>query len=141
MRTNLHLSFRGGTCDAAFTFYESIFHTKRTMTMTWGEAPAEMQLPESIKHLIMRTEMPLGSITLVGSDSPPEREGAFAAFDIAIEDTEPEIRRIFAALSEGGSSEMPLEPSFWQPNSPLFGMCRDRFGVDWMLSVSGPQPA
>jgi PhnB protein len=46
------------------------------------------------------------------------------------------VRRVFAALSEGGSVSMPLAPTFW---SPLFGMCKDKFGVGWMVSVPGPQ--
>jgi|GEM_PF-2088606 uncharacterized glyoxalase superfamily protein PhnB len=29
-----------------------------------------------------------------------------------------------------------LAPTFW---SPLFGMCTDKFGVGWMVSVPGPQ--
>ncbi len=45
-------------------------------------------------------------------------------------------RRVFAALSDGGSVTMPMAPTFW---SPLFGMCKDKFGVGWMVSVPGPQ--
>ena len=30
---------------------------------------------------------------------------------------------------------MPLEEAFW---SPLFGMCTDRFGTPWMVSVDHP---
>ena len=39
-------------------------------------------------------------------------------------------------LSEGGSVQMPLAPTFW---SPLFGMCTDKFGVAWMVGMPGPQ--
>jgi PhnB protein len=48
---------------------------------------------------------------------------------------EAEVQRLFAALSEGGSVQMPMGPTFW---SPLFGMCTDKFGVGWMVSVPGP---
>jgi PhnB protein len=85
----------------------------------------------------MHTAMPLGSITLMGADAPPGHGKPFSGFDISLDDSdEPEVRRLFAALSEGGSVMMPLGPTFW---SPLFGMCTDKFGVNWMLSVPGPQ--
>jgi PhnB protein len=31
---------------------------------------------------------------------------------------------------------MPVEKTFW---SPCFGMCTDKFGVNWMVGVDGPQ--
>jgi PhnB protein len=31
---------------------------------------------------------------------------------------------------------MPIEKTFW---SPCFGMCTDKFGVNWMVGVDGPQ--
>jgi PhnB protein len=49
---------------------------------------------------------------------------------------EAEVKRLYAALSEGGSAQMPLMKTFW---SPLFGMCTDKFGVAWMVSMPGPQ--
>jgi PhnB protein len=47
-----------------------------------------------------------------------------------------EVERIFDELKSGGSVQMPLDKTFW---SPLFGMCTDKFGVGWMVSVPGPQ--
>ena len=41
--------------------------------------------------------------------------------------------RVFAALSAGGTVEMPLAPTFW---SAGFGMVTDRFGTRWMISVA-----
>ncbi len=46
------------------------------------------------------------------------------------------MRRLYTALSDNGSVQMPLAPTFW---SPLFGMVTDRFGVGWMVAVTGPQ--
>jgi PhnB protein len=48
-----------------------------------------------------------------------------------------EVKRIFSALAEGGSIQMPLDKTFW---SPLFGMCTDKFGVAWMVGAPGEQP-
>lgn len=136
MKTNLHLGFTGN-CDAAFTFYETVFGTKRLMSITYGEAPPEMPCPEGAEDLIMHTSIQLGSILLMGADAPPGHGKPFGGFQVCLEDpNEAEIKHLFATLSEAGSVMMPLAPTFW---SPLFGMCTDKFGVNWMLSVPRPR--
>jgi PhnB protein len=42
-----------------------------------------------------------------------------------------ELKRIFAALADGGEIEMPLVKTFF---SELFGMVTDRFGILWQIS-------
>lgn len=138
MNTNLHLGFQGN-CDEAFSFYEKVFGTKRLMTMKYGDAPAGTPVPPEAKDLVMHTAMPVGNITLMGADAPPGKGQAMGGFQISIDDQDQAVvKRIFEALSEGGSVFMPLAPTFW---SPLFGMCTDKFGVGWMLSVPGQQPS
>ncbi len=136
MKTNLHLVFPG-TCNEAFGFYEGVFATKRTFTMTFGDAPPGTPVPEDAKDLVMHTSLPLGSIVLMGCDAPQPKPGdALGGFQIAVDTPDKaEVTRIFGALSEGGSVQMPLAQTFW---SPLFGMCTDKFGVGWMVSVPGP---
>ena len=134
MNTSLHLEF-SGNCDAAFSYYESVFGTKRPMTMKWGEAPEGMACPAGAENLVMHTSLPLGGITLMGADAPPGHAKGFGGFDICVESPdEAEVHRLFAALSDGGSVRMQLTPTFW---SPLFGMCTDQFGVNWMVTVPG----
>jgi PhnB protein len=138
MKTNLHLLFPG-TCRAAFAFYEKTFNTKVLMTMTYGEAPAGSPVPPDAKDMIMHTAMPLGSITLMGCDACGSHAEALSGFQVSVDSTDQaEVKRLFVALSDGGSVQMPLTPTFW---SPLFGMCKDKFGVGWMVSVPGPQPS
>ena len=74
--------------------------------------------------------------TLLASDDPSGDAGPVKGVSISytaatIDDCE----RIFAKLSDGGSVDMPLEEAFW---SPRFGMCTDRFGTPWMVSVDHP---
>jgi PhnB protein len=136
MKTNLHLGFQGN-CDEAFSFYEKVFGTKRLMTMRWGEAPGAA-CPEGQENLVMHTALPVGSITVMGADAPPGRGKPMGGFQISIDDQdEATLKRLFDALSDGGSVMMPLQKTFW---SPLFGMLTDKFGISWMLSVPGPQP-
>lgn len=46
--------------------------------------------------------------------------------------SEAEIDRLFAALSQDGQIMMPLSA---YPFSEKFGWCADRFGVSWQLSL------
>ncbi len=136
-KTYLQLGFTGKNCDAAFAFYETVFNTKRLMTMRWGEAPPEVPCPVGDENLVLRTGIQLDNMTLMGADAHPGRGKPFGGFVISLDDPdEAEVKRLFAALSEGGSVMMPLAPTFW---SPLFGSCTDKFGIDWMISVPGPQ--
>ena len=137
MNTNLHLGF-AGNCDTAFAFYETVFGTKRLMTVRYRDAPAGFPCPEGSEDLVMHTSLQVGSLTLMGADQPAGRSKPFGGFDISLEHAdEVEVKRLFAALSDGGNALMPLSDTFW---SPLFGMCTDRFGVSWIVSVPGPQP-
>jgi PhnB protein len=64
-------------------------------------------------------------------DGKPEFTGFSLSLDAA---NEAEADRLFAALLDGGTVQMPLAKTFW---SPKFGMVADRFGVGWMVSVAG----
>jgi PhnB protein len=136
MKTDLHLVFPG-TCRDAFAFYEKTFHTKIQFTMTYAEAPDGSPAPPDSDHLILHTSMALGNAILMGCDAPKGREATLGGFQISLADPNPtEITRLFHELQAGGTIQLPLGPTFW---SPLFGMCTDKFGVGWMLSIPGPQ--
>ena len=75
----------------------------------------------------------------MGSDavegfSPPLKPGNNFHISIVAND-KAEADRAFAALSAGGSVAMPLANAPW---GPYFGMCVDRFGVQWMVSLPTP---
>jgi PhnB protein len=96
-----------------------------------------MPVPPEMKDKVMHMSMPLGSALLMGCDAPPNRATPMGGFQVSVSLTdEAEVKRLYAALSEGGSVQMPLMKTFW---SPLFGMCTDKFGVAWMVSMPGPQ--
>ena len=46
-------------------------------------------------------------------------------------DSKDEADRMFALLSKGGEVAMPIAMQFW---GDYFGMCKDRFGVRWMIN-------
>ena len=43
-----------------------------------------------------------------------------------------EGRRVFDALAQGGTVDMPIAQAFW---GGTFGMLTDRFGIEWMVSI------
>ena len=45
-----------------------------------------------------------------------------------------ELRRYWSGLAEGGQVVQPLEKAPWGDS---FGMCTDRFGVNWMVNIAG----
>ncbi len=136
MKTDLHLVF-SGKCREAFAFYEKTFNSKIQFSMTFGEAPEGSPVPPGSENLILHASMPLGGITLMGCDAPRGREATLGGFQIAVTDpSADEVERLFDELKVDGSVQMPLGQTFW---SPLFGMCTDKFGVAWMVSIPGPQ--
>ena len=77
--------------------------------MTYGDAPAGAPVPPDAKDMVMHTAMPLGSITLMGCDACGANSEALGGFQVSVESSDPaEVKRLFAALSEGGSVKMPL---------------------------------
>jgi len=86
----------------------------------------------------MHSSFRVGDTRVMASDGMSTELPSHAGVTLSITaDSEDQARRHFAALAEGGQLFMPIGPTFW---SPCFGMCRDRFGVHWMVGVDGPQP-
>lgn len=136
MKTDLQLVFPGN-CREAFAFYEKTFNSKIAFSLTFGEAPPDAHVPPNSNDLILHISMPLGTILLTGCDAPKGHESPLGGFQIAVKDPVPdEVERLFDELKTGGSVQLPLGPTFW---SPLFGMCTDKFGVGWMVSLNAPQ--
>ena len=134
MQMNIHLTFRGN-CAEAFDFYKKVFGVKNDFTMKYGDAPAGMPVEADWKDKVMHTSIPLGDGRLMGCDAPPDRSTPMGGFQVSVESKdEAEVTRIYEALKEGGSVQMPISPTFW---SPLFGMCTDKFGVAWMIGMPG----
>jgi PhnB protein len=65
----------------------------------------------------------------------PFQQGNNFSVSVHCESVE-EIEKTFAALSEGGKAPMPLQDTSW---GARFGMCTDRFGVQWMCNFEYPK--
>lgn len=134
MKMNVHLNFQGN-CAEAFDFYKKVFGAKDAFLMKYSDAPVGMPVDADWKDKVMHTSIPLGDGLLMGCDAPKGRSTPIGGFQVSVESKdEAEVKRIYNALQEGGSVQMPISPTFW---SPLFGMCTDKFGIAWMVGMPG----
>jgi PhnB protein len=136
---HLYLNFPGTTREA-LQFYETVFKTKIAMMQTFGETSFMPNVPDAAKLMIMHAQLPITeAVHLMASDvveglSPPVKFGNNFHISVVASD-KAEADRVFAALSAGGRVAMPLANAPW---GPYFGMCADRFGVQWMVSLPNP---
>jgi PhnB protein len=126
-----YLNFKG-QCADAFRFYEQCLGGKIVAMFTHAETPAAGHVPEEARDWIMHARLVVGNAVLMGSDSPCQQFEAPKGQYVSIQIDDPaEAERIFHALAEGGSVQMPIGETFW---ASRFGMVTDRFGTPWMIN-------
>ncbi|MBX7104666.1 MAG: VOC family protein [Gemmataceae bacterium] len=129
-----------GRCDEALAFYREAIGAEVLMLMRFNQSPEPMPpgvLPARFEDKVMHASFRVGGSTLMASDGCGNGKGfSGVSLSLAVAD-EAAADRAFAALGDGGTVTMPLTKTFW---SPKFGMVRDRFGVDWMVSVASCPP-
>ena len=128
-----YLSFRDNA-KAAMDFYRSVFGgelaTSRFADFQVSDDPAEQ---DKIMHAQLTTE---GGMVLMASDTPSEMHytpGTNYSISLSGKD-EAELRGYWEKLSGGGIITMPLAAAPW---GDTFGMCTDKFGVQWLVDIAG----
>jgi PhnB protein len=136
MKLNTYLNFNG-KCATAFRFYEKVLRGKIAMMMTYGESPMRDQVPSKMHRAILHTTLEVGDTVLMGADAPPDQYKSSQGYSVSINlsDTA-EAERVFKALAERGTIQMPLQETFW---AARFGMLVDRFGIPWMVNCEKPR--
>jgi PhnB protein len=135
MQVNPYLFF-DGRCEAAFKFYAQLLGGKIEAMLPHAGTPAEEHVPAEWRSKIMHAKLVVGDKVLMGSDAPPERFDKPQGFFVTLGLSDPaEAERIFAALAENGTVQLPLQQTFW---AARFGMCVDRFGTPWMVNCDQP---
>jgi PhnB protein len=134
METTPYLTF-GGQCRAAFERYAEILGGTIELMMDHGSSPIAEQTPKEWHAKIMHARLRAGTALLMGSDAPPEHYAKPQGISVSLAvEKVADAERIFAALADGGSVTLPLQPMFW---AERFGMCVDRFGIPWMVNCEG----
>jgi len=136
---NIYLNFNGN-CEEAFNFYKSVFKKEFSYLSRFNEMPAGDDMPPmpaDMQNMIMHVALPISTETcLMGSDTGGEWAPLFQQgnnFSIAVNThSKEEADRIFNLLSSDGIITMPIGKTFW---SEYYGMCTDKFGINWMVSI------
>jgi PhnB protein len=135
MQLNPYLNFKG-QCEEAFKFYEQVLGGKIEAMMRFAESPMADHVPAEQRNAIIHARLSVGDQLLMGSDAPPEHFSEPHGFAVSLSIDQPaEAERVFHALADGGSVEMPIQETFW---AQRFGMLRDRFGTPWMINCERP---
>jgi PhnB protein len=124
--------FFDGDCREAFTRYQEIFGGELQL-VRMADMPSEEPLPADQAELLAHASLRSDGDLLMGSDDP---SGGFTTPDgmrvCYTATTADDAKRVFEALAEGGDVQLPVGETPW---SPMFGMCRDRFGTPWMVDT------
>lgn len=138
---NPYLNFMGNTEDA-FNFYKSVFGGEFIGGINRFEGtPGSENMSEADKKKVMHVALPIGKENiLMGTDMLEafgHKMNQGNNFSISINaDTKEEADRLFKGISAGGKIEMPLADAFW---GAYFGMCTDKFGIQWMVNYEYPK--
>jgi predicted 3-demethylubiquinone-9 3-methyltransferase (glyoxalase superfamily) len=118
-----------GNAEAAMNFYVSLFPGAEIIDIVrYGPGEAG---PEGT---VMKALFAIAGQTLMCIDSPVKHEFSFTpAMSLFVDcSSEEEIRRLAAALSEGGAILMPLADYGF---SRQFAWLNDKYGVSWQVNL------
>lgn len=141
-KLNPYLTFPGN-CEEAFNFYRSVFGGEFLYVGRFSDIPSNegVMLPEYKLNRIRHISLPIGKgAVLMGSDSgedwsPEVKIGNNISLSVTAESKE-DADRFFQNLSNEGKIIMQIGDVFW---GSYYGMCTDRFGVNWMVSYDKPK--
>ena len=129
---NPYLNF-AGTAREAMTYYQSVFGGELNLG-TFAENGMSDDPADTERIMHGQLETPHG-LTLMGADVPTAVQGTPSNGSISLSGDDSEaLTRFFNALADGGSITEPLTRAPWGDS---FGMLVDRYGVDWLVNISG----
>jgi PhnB protein len=132
-----YLGFRDQAKEA-MTFYQSVFGGELTLN-TFGDFHASDDPAETdkIMHAQLATER---GLVLMAADTPSSMDytpGSSHSLSLS-GDNEAELRGYWDKLIDGATVTEPLQQAPW---GDTFGMCTDKFGVQWMVNIAGQPPS
>jgi len=127
---NGYLTFNGN-CREAMQFYKNCLGGELVL-QTVGESPMSDKMPEPMRNAILHATLTNGNLSLLASDmvSPA---GLVKGNNISLVvncDSEEHAKQLYKNLSEGGTTDHPLEVTFW---GAVFGDLTDKYGNHWLI--------
>jgi PhnB protein len=126
--------FFHGRCEEALNFYKECLRGEIVGINRFEGSPMESNVDPDFRNKVMHASFVAGDVKFMASDGRPGA-GPDGQDDVALSlatSDAAEGERVFAALAQGGTVEMPLEVAFW---GGKFGSLTDRFGIQWMVSI------
>jgi PhnB protein len=127
-----YLNFNANAAEA-MRFYQSVLGGDLTV-QTFADAGVAQD--DSQKNLTLHAALTSDGITLFASDGRPDQKVIFGDnVHLSLQGSDSErLTGYFNGLAAGGQVDMPLAKQFW---GDTFGMLTDKFGVHWMVNISG----
>ncbi len=124
-----------GNAQEAFAFYQSAFGGTFSKIVRFRDLAGEhFKVSEHEAEKIMHIALPIGPNILIGNDVPefmgPVNEMENRSKISVSTQSREEADKLFTALSQDGTIEVPMNESPW---GSYFGMFRDKFGIEWMI--------
>ena len=136
MQPYLHFT---GAAEAAMKFYKKIFGGEFLTFTRFKDIPGGEKMSPEDQEKFVHINLAIGNgLNVMATDMPATKEHLVIGnnYHICINtDSEEETDRLFNELSEDGKIDMPMNRTFW---GAYFGMCRDKFGIQWMLNYQAP---
>lgn len=136
---NTYLYFNGN-CEEAFDFYKSVFNKDFRFIGRYKDVPeiARQNFPNCEDEHIMHVGLPISNETiLMGADIiDVNRQENYTSkfFSLYVStDSKEEADRLFVLFSKEGEIILPISDQFW---GSYYGICMDKFGVNWKISFS-----
>jgi PhnB protein len=130
---NPYLGFRD-QARPAMEFYQSVFGgTLDLNTFEDFHASDDPAEKDKIMHSTLTGD---NGIVFMAADTPESMDykpGNTMSMSLSGDD-EAALSGYYEKLSDGGSEVMPLNKAPW---GDTFGMCVDKFGVQWMVNITG----
>ena len=132
---NPYLNF-DGNAEEAFNFYKSVFGGEFKMLSRFKDTTEAGKVLKEEENKLMHISLPFGNgNVLMASDvlqSMGFKINPGNNFYLAVSaDSDEQATNFFNKLSTDGKITMPLQKTFW---GAYFGMLKDKFGVQWMIS-------
>lgn len=129
---NPYIGFKDNAREA-MEFYKSVFGGELVLnTFAEGGMSHDPGEADKIMHSMLKAD---NGITFMASDTPNSmeyHEGSRVSISLS-GDNEQELTGYYNKLSTGGTIGEPLAKAPW---GDTFGMLTDKFGINWMVSIS-----
>ena len=134
MRLNPYLQFSNNAAEA-LDFYKGVLGGDVVISRfkEYGTEGADGDL---VMHGQLETD---AGFTIMAADTPSFMSGRAEESNITVSlsgDDSDALRRYWQGLSDGANVSTPLEKQMWGDE---FGQLTDKYGVGWLVNISGSQ--